>query len=337
MTTLTSLVLATQLPLVLNGLDPIDLIQGREVPGKPELSTTLGRHTYQFSSQAHLDQFKADPYQYGVQHGGACGKMGATTGKGAPSRWAVVDGKIFLFASDGCRTTFLENKASYFRARRGVPVVTKAEQDEANRRHKAMLAAHGGLKNPKIEWTIETPYAESGVNKIWKTKGALWGAEQFAMWEQWDSGVSYFLARNGTYMEGDQSANFIIHPTERREFRAQVDRNAIFIAAGGGGRPIKPELDGFTMVDGDIVTRVRLDASNRIIGVDFEDVWLGPVSKIDVEYGGYKTVSGFFYPSTRRARRDGGPWGAETKVSEVVVNGKQPSVFEFLKPMLATD
>lgn len=333
MTTLTTLALAAQLPLVLNGFDPIDLIQGKETPGKPELSAALGRHTYRFSTQGHLELFKKDPYQYGVQHGGACGKMGATTGKGSPDRWAVVDGKIFLFASDGCRTTFLENKASYFRARRGVPVVTKAELDEASRRHKAMLLAHGGLKNPRVEWTIETPYVEGGLNKIWKTKGAYWGPDQFGLWEQWETGVSYFLAGNGNYMEGDKSSNFIVHPSERREFRAQVDRNALFIAAGGGGKPVKPELDGFTMVDGDIVTRVRLDASNRIIGLDFEDVWLGPVSKIDVEYSGYKTVDSFTYPSTRRARRDGGAWGAETRIAEVVVNGKRPAVFEFLRPL----
>ncbi|MBL8059781.1 MAG: hypothetical protein JNK63_03580 [Chthonomonas sp.] len=334
---LTSLVLTSQLPLVLNGLDPIDLIQGREVPGEPELSSTLGRHTYRFASQDHLELFKRDPYSYGVQNGGACGKMGATTGKGSPERWAVVEGKIYLFASDGCRTTFLANQASYFRQRRPVPFVTRAEQDEAIRRHKAMLIAHGSKQGAKVEWTIETPYSDSGTAKIWKTKGAYWGLDRFAHWEQWDAGVSYFIAGNGTYVEGDKNANFAVHPGERREFRAQANRNPLFIAVGGGGKPVRPESDGFTMVDGDIVTRVRVDSANRIIGLDFEDIWFGPVSRIEVEYSGYKTIAGFSYPSIRRARRDGGPWGAETKIAEVVVNGKQPSIFEFLKPLPSAD
>lgn len=95
--------------LALNGLDPVELCQGREVEGDSELGCTSAPYRYRFASEANLRTFQGDPERYGIQWGGACGRMGPLSGRGHPERFAVHDGRIYLFASDQCRAGFLKD------------------------------------------------------------------------------------------------------------------------------------------------------------------------------------------------------------------------------------
>ena len=92
--------------LALKGLDPIALAEGKEVPGKALIGATYGLFEYQFASEENRKEFLKDPEGHGVQFGGACGKMGPFSGMGSPERYFVHAGKIYLFASEGCRDGF---------------------------------------------------------------------------------------------------------------------------------------------------------------------------------------------------------------------------------------
>ncbi|MBM4013781.1 MAG: hypothetical protein FJ293_02315 [Planctomycetes bacterium] len=94
---------------MLRGLDPIELIDGREVEGAPELAVDHGGFRYHFISEDTRELFLADPERYGVQWDGACGRMGPLSGVGHPDRFAVWNERIWLFASDQCRTGFLKS------------------------------------------------------------------------------------------------------------------------------------------------------------------------------------------------------------------------------------
>ena len=94
-------------------VDPVELVAGREVPGKPELMIERDGFAYQFATPATKTAFEKDPTKYEVADGGACGRMGPLSGLGDARRYVVHEGRIFLFASDACRAGFLKEPAKH--------------------------------------------------------------------------------------------------------------------------------------------------------------------------------------------------------------------------------
>jgi putative intracellular protease/amidase len=97
--------------LALKGLDPIFLVEGKEVPGRLALRKDYGRFSYVFASRAHQKQFLANPERYGIQAGGRCLHMSQM--EGDPSFFKVVNGKIFLAADAGCLAALTGNLDAY--------------------------------------------------------------------------------------------------------------------------------------------------------------------------------------------------------------------------------
>ncbi|MCA9288898.1 MAG: hypothetical protein KDA05_09965 [Phycisphaerales bacterium] len=89
--------------------DPVLLCQGREVEGDPALSLTRGPFEYRFRDEASRDAFAADPDRYEIQFNGACARMGPLSSGGDARRFAVHDGRVYVFASESCRRTFIEH------------------------------------------------------------------------------------------------------------------------------------------------------------------------------------------------------------------------------------
>jgi YHS domain-containing protein len=96
----------------LDGLDPVLLIQGKEVPGKSALSAVHGGFTYLFSTADNTAAFERSPDKYAIQLGGLCARMGRSTG-GNPSDFLVHEGKIYIFGSSECHKRFAAAPASY--------------------------------------------------------------------------------------------------------------------------------------------------------------------------------------------------------------------------------
>lgn len=103
---------ATDAP-ALKGHDPVALCRGVEKPGNPKISTTYRGYRYQFASEANRATFLKDPERWAIQFDGACMKMGPTSGKGSPTRYAVHDGHIYVFASDSCYQWFVLDPEKY--------------------------------------------------------------------------------------------------------------------------------------------------------------------------------------------------------------------------------
>jgi YHS domain-containing protein len=114
--TLSALVLATSCthaapPERTLTVDCIELIAGRDVPGQPEFSIERHGIEYRFASAQNKAAFEKEPARFEVADGGACGRMGPLSGMGDARRYAVHNGRIFFFASDGCRAGFLKDPA----------------------------------------------------------------------------------------------------------------------------------------------------------------------------------------------------------------------------------
>jgi len=87
-------------PVVLKGLDPVLLIQGKEVKGSQANSADFGNFKYLFASQEDKDKFMQSPSAYAVQNNGDCGLMPRSGGN--PDIYFVHNHKIYLMACMDC-------------------------------------------------------------------------------------------------------------------------------------------------------------------------------------------------------------------------------------------
>lgn len=124
-------------------VDPVELVAGREVTGKPELSIEHEGMEYRFATPESRAEFLKNPAKYEVADGGACGSMGALSGIGDARRYAIHDGRYWFFASDGCKATFLKDPAARIETDDAIPTGT-AEQIAAGRASMDRLVAWAG-------------------------------------------------------------------------------------------------------------------------------------------------------------------------------------------------
>jgi len=89
----------------LEGLDPVMLVQGKEVQGDMKFKVTRGRFEYLFANAENKATFEKDPARYEIQLDGACARMGAPT-TGNPDLYTVHNGHIYIFGSEECQTVF---------------------------------------------------------------------------------------------------------------------------------------------------------------------------------------------------------------------------------------
>lgn len=115
--TSTGVVLADGKPapgLAVRGYDVVAYFtDGKPVKGDSRFAVAHGAATYRFSSQAHLDQFKANPAKYVPAYGGYCAYGVSVKAKfdGDPSNWKIVDGRLYLNLDDAIQATWLKDVA----------------------------------------------------------------------------------------------------------------------------------------------------------------------------------------------------------------------------------
>jgi putative intracellular protease/amidase len=106
----------------LTGLDPVLLSRGTERAGDERITTTYEGFVYRFASTKTYETFRADPERWAIQLDGACGAM--PSARGNPARFAVHDGRVYIFGSDTCRTEFMAAPAQFLeRKTRSVAVL----------------------------------------------------------------------------------------------------------------------------------------------------------------------------------------------------------------------
>jgi len=108
------------------GIDVVALIDsGKEIEGRIDFHHNHGKFTYLFSSQTNLDAFRAAPEKYEIQQNGACGRMGPLSGEGSPKLFAVHEKRLYLFASEQCRRSFVNDPAALLEVDEPAPATTE--------------------------------------------------------------------------------------------------------------------------------------------------------------------------------------------------------------------
>jgi YHS domain-containing protein len=128
---------------VLEGLDPVMLVQGKEVQGNLKIAVTRGQYQYLFANEENKAAFEKDPARYEIQLDGACARMGPPV-YGNTDLYSVYQGRIYIFGSGGCKKAFDAAPEKYF----ALEAKSKAAAPEALKKGRALIeqavAALGG-------------------------------------------------------------------------------------------------------------------------------------------------------------------------------------------------
>lgn len=130
---------------VLEGLDPVMLVQGKEVQGDLKIAVTRGKFQYLFASAENKAAFEKDPARYEIQMDGACARMGSPV-TGNPDLYTVYKGRIYIFGTGDCKKKFEAAPENYL-------------EDEAGARTKAALTPEALSKGQSL---IEKAVAAAG-------------------------------------------------------------------------------------------------------------------------------------------------------------------------------
>ena len=97
--------------LALDGYDVVSYFQGAPVKGDSRFAYEWKEVTWNFTSQANLDTFKATPEKFIPQYGGYCAKA-ISAGFAAPANptvWTVKDDKLYIFTDEEVKAEFLQH------------------------------------------------------------------------------------------------------------------------------------------------------------------------------------------------------------------------------------
>jgi len=103
----------------INGYDTVAYFTlGKPVKGQDALATEWMGAKWKFSTQAHLDLFKANPEKYAPQYGGYCayGVVQNYLVKVQPDQFTVRDGKLYLNYDADVQAKWLKDPAGYIKA-----------------------------------------------------------------------------------------------------------------------------------------------------------------------------------------------------------------------------
>jgi YHS domain-containing protein len=101
---------ATTPAIAIRGLDPVQLVEGREEMGKPEIVADHGGYRYQFVSEPSRVKFAADPARYAIQNTSCLVVPGAAID---PALFAVHQTRIYAFATPDCVAQFKAKPDAY--------------------------------------------------------------------------------------------------------------------------------------------------------------------------------------------------------------------------------
>ncbi|MFN0131950.1 MAG: YHS domain-containing protein [Phycisphaerales bacterium] len=309
-------------------VDAVELVNGKEVEGAEDRFTDRHGFRYRFASAENKAAFDRDPERYEIQLGGACAKMGPLSGTGSTKLRSVHEGRVYVFASEGCKATFLKDPE----ARIDRPDARPTGTPEAIARGAALMdqmlkglggaARVDGLKSVTVDSTSREPSGD----KVYTHRRvlAIRFPDEVRRDEHWDD--SYYgmvSSRAGAFFLG--SAREAMHPVQRfkleREFfhlPLVIARNrgrADFVALGAGER--------LTVWFAGVRTDLELEKeTGRVRSALYRARGAaGALADVRLDYVGGREVDGVWFAERAEAQSGGKRWSAgDVHPGEVVLN-----------------
>ena len=328
------------------GFDPILLIGGKEELGKDDLAVVHDGLRYLFVNADNKRRFESDPKRYGVQLGAVCARMGGTV-FGSADRFAVFNGRIYLFGSEDCRKKFVEASEKYLE-----PAVTPITAGrDAVARGKALLdkaagAAGGAAALDRLEALQERwMRTRVGPNGTQELHGTLTWRLPDRLRDERVFGGSPFAS----VLAGDQAfmaAPDLISPIrsgQRDAVRHDLARQvlvilharrdpAVSVASLGRDRVGDLEVEQVAVVYRDTACTLGIDpTTGRVLTQAFVGRGsAGLVGRIVRTFSDFRPISGLTLPFTTTGTFEGNPSDEHSwRTLEIAVNDAVPaSLFE---------
>lgn len=315
----------------LNGLDPVLLTEGREVSGDASLGLARKGYLYHFANAATRARFEVQPERFEIQFDGACGKMGPGSGQGSPDRFVVHDGRIYIFASDSCRRTFLANPENHLERPLAPPSPTAAESARGQKMLAQALKSMGGEKRIDSIQSLMVRGTADPTKAGAKPNGVAWGFDgttlrretEYPGWgsaietiggETIQGGAGTYQSPGGTQPMTGAGRNAVRHEILHQPLLLLRARKQAGFAVWEKGGMLHIFFDGvqveFTMKGGQIVS-----ANYRGRGPG------GPFGKLLVQYSDHRGVDGLVLPHRITTWFNENPWpGASVTVDTITLN-----------------
>lgn len=314
-------------------LDPVLLLRdGKEETGRAEFEIIHSQWRYRFASAETRDVFRAAPAPWEIQLGGACARMGALSGMGNESIWAVHEKRLYVFASEQCRTAFLKDPARLLEPDEDPDFASNAAERE---RGAALLARAvawlGGAErlDSAVVMLRRDRMVESGGRSVREADVMLLAPGGRTRREQvWDqSGYVTVLAPDDAFEMSPQGLR-TLHPAGRRALERRHHRDPIgllqcrgeagFVAASPAEGVLRIRYDGVTQefavdpASGEIRSQSHLGRNARLL--------LGAARR---DFTRWETVQGLRVPAAWTLTWEGAPespvdWIAQGYAIEVL-------------------
>lgn len=334
----------TEQPVVpLEGLDPIELINGKEVAGKMTLSVTRGRFQYLFAKQENKALFEQDPARYGIQLDGSCARMGRGVA-GDPDLYTVYKERIYIFGSAACVQAFKAAPESYLEppaaklnptaeaVKQGQDLIVKAVEALGGAAKVDSVVSYqekATLRSPQGEVAGQLVLTRSFPDRIRSDR--MTGANTF----------SSVAAPNESFVIVQQQS-FPMSPAQRENFAKNFKRSPLELLRARTGPQFKVAATGTGQVDATTVEQVavELDGALLTLGVEPKTGRILSLSYFDrapnhmfghitLTYSDFRTVEGLSLPFKITATFNGAPLPTLSRfVESISVNPKlDPSLF----------
>lgn len=344
---------------VLEGLDPIMLVQGKEVQGNLKISVTRGKFQYLFANAENKVTFEKDPNRYEIQLDGSCARMGPPV-TGNPDLYTVYQGKIYIFGSGDCKTNFEAAPAKYLAAEGGVTtkVTVTAEGLKKGQAliEKAVAAAGGAPQIDGLTSYQEKSTARQGRHSAdveVKTDLTVLFPDRVRMDQVMpdfaNESVTRQIALVVTPGEAFALMQNKVRPmpeAARSDLQREMQRKPLWILRARNTAGFNPMATGTATVGESAVEQVvvDIDGTSYTLGIDpgtgrllTLSYWrrgpAGYFGKLTKVFSDFRTVDGVTLPFKVTATFNDEPWKEQSaNVASITLNCK-PDLALFEKPI----
>jgi len=321
---------AQEAVIPLEGLDPVMLVQGKEVQGDMKYKVTRGRFQYLFANAENKATFEKEPSRYEIQLDGSCARMGAPT-TGNPDLYFVHNGRIYIFGSEECQTLFKAAPEKYLEMpaapkspptaemmKRGQELIAKAVETLGSRLDQIVSFQKTDLRGNQVRNILTFAFPDSLRQETVR--------QNFTLVSVITPSDSFVIANNGArpmpeagraaiYKELYHELIVLLRARTRSDFKAWATGNS----------DVAVELPGFT-------TTLGIDrATGRVVSQTYKGRGPGGVlGEITINYSDYRSIEGLSLPFKTTATFDGQPLPPlSTTIETIKINGQiDPSNFK---------
>ena len=327
-------------------LDPVELLAGREVPGRSELAIERYGWTYRFAEESNREAFLTEPERYEAAYGGACARMGPLSGLGRAGIWTLHGDRLFFFASEQCREGFLAAPDLLLERDDPVPNATAEERAAGAELLALALEGLGGeqavdavrtLRRVAVERAPAEPQ-KVDVRRTWSMRFPN-DLHRLAEYPEYDAAYGWVATDAGAW-ETSGAVVAVAHPARVRAFRREMLRDPLLLLRARS----RPGFVAVPAAGGDASTArlaVHLDGATTVLAIDRGTGRVtaalytarGPrlaFGTIEERYSDHARSGGLFLPRTVTATFDGKPFaGRSFRFESVEVDAPLPrNLFE---------